>query len=112
MLALMTALHGQPETTLIGIEEPENYIHPAALSSFVEHMVDAQDRVQFMVTTHSPLLLDFLNDPAAVSIVSRKRLQGDNGREREGPPRRKEGVGCFRIWSRGILRDQGVRRLT
>ena len=76
MLALMTALHGQPETTLIGIEEPENYIHPAALSSFVEHMLDAQDRVQFMVTTHSPLLLDFLNDPAAVSIVSRDDVDG------------------------------------
>ncbi len=76
MLALMTALHGQPETTLIGIEEPENYVHPSALSSFVEHMVGARDRVQFMVTTHSPLLLDCLNDPAAVSIVSRDNYGG------------------------------------
>ena len=38
MLALMTALHGHPEAILIGIEEPENYIHPTALSSFVEHL--------------------------------------------------------------------------
>ncbi len=76
MLALMTALHGQPETALIGIEEPENYIHPAALSSFVEHILDARDRIQFMVTTHSPLLLDFLNDPAAVNVVKRDDLRG------------------------------------
>ena len=75
-LALMTALYGQPETALIGIEEPENYIHPAALSSFVEHMLDARDRVQFMVTTHSPLLLDFLDDPAAVNIVKRDDQRG------------------------------------
>ena len=71
MLALMTAVYGQPETTLIGIEEPENYIHPAALSSFVEHMIDARDRVQFMVTTHSPILLDFLDIPEAVNVVKR-----------------------------------------
>ena len=76
MLALMTALHGQPETTLIGIEEPENYIHPAALSSFVEHINDVRDRVQFLMTTHSPLLLDFLNDPATVSVVSRDDSDG------------------------------------
>ena len=71
MLALMTALYGQPETALIGIEEPENYIHPSALSSFVEHILDARDRIQFMVTTHSPMLLDFLNDPEAVNVVKR-----------------------------------------
>ena len=71
MLALMTAVYGQPETTLIGIEEPENYVHPAALSSFVEHMIDARDRVQFMVTTHSPILLDFLDIPEAVNVVKR-----------------------------------------
>ena len=71
MLALMTALHAQPETTLIGIEEPENYIHPAALSSFVDHLLDARSHVQLMVTTHSPLLLDIIDDPAAVCIVGR-----------------------------------------
>ena len=76
MLALMTALHGQPEATLIGIEEPENYVHPAALSAFVEHMLDDRDRVQFMVTTHSPLFLNFLDDPAAVSVVSRSNSEG------------------------------------
>ena len=71
MLALMTTLLAEPETNLIGIEEPENYVHPTALSAFTEHLLRARDRVQFMVTTHSPLLLDFLDDPAAVRIVQR-----------------------------------------
>ena len=76
MLALMTALLGQPEATLIGIEEPENYVHPTALSSFVEHLLSARGRVQFLVTTHSPLLLDFLNDPAAVRVVQHNEHEG------------------------------------
>ena len=69
MLALMTALHGRPSSSLIGIEEPENYVHPTALSSFVEHLLDARERVQFVITTHSPMLLDLLDDPVAVRVV-------------------------------------------
>lgn len=83
MLALMTALFAEPDTNLIGIEEPENYVHPMALASFVDHLQHARDRVQFMVTTHSPLLLDFLNEPAAVRVVQRNEggttiVKGDN----------------------------------
>ena len=71
MLALMTALLAEPETNLVGIEEPENYVHPAALSAFAEHLLSTRGRVQFMLTTHSPLLLDYLDDPGAVRVVQR-----------------------------------------
>ena len=71
MLALMTALLTEPRSNLIGIEEPENYVHPTALRDFARHLLQAKDRVQFVVTTHSPLLLDFLDDPAAVRVVQR-----------------------------------------
>ena len=76
VMALMTALYGEPEPNLMGIEEPENYVHPTALSSFVEHLQDARGRVQFMVTTHSPLLLDFLGDPASMFVVRRGDSEG------------------------------------
>jgi predicted ATPase len=69
MLALMTALFGEEGANLIGIEEPENHVHPAALASFAEYLLKARDRVQILVTTHSPLLLNFLNEPAAVCVV-------------------------------------------
>lgn len=69
MLALMTALFGESGSNLIGIEEPENHIHPTALTSFAEYLLKARDRVQILVTTHSPLLLDTLNDPGAVCVV-------------------------------------------
>lgn len=71
MLALMTALLTEPQSNLIGIEEPENYVHPTALQGFAQHLLKAKDRMQFVVTTHSPLLLDFLDDPAAVRVVQR-----------------------------------------
>ena len=82
MLALMTALYGHPGANLIGIEEPENYVHPTALSSFVEHLLDARERVQIMMTTHSPMLLDLIDDPAAVRVVSRR---GEAGTTVESP---------------------------
>ena len=85
MLALMTALYAETETNLIGIEEPENYVHPTALSSFLQHLQGAQDRIQFLVTTHSPLLLDYLNDPEAVRIVRRDSRRGTSIL-REGDP--------------------------
>ena len=71
MLALMTALFATPDANLIGIEEPENYVHPTAIASFLEYLRNAQDQVQFLVTTHSPLLLDYLDDPSAIRIVQR-----------------------------------------
>ena len=85
MLALMTALLGEPRANMIGIEEPENYVHPAALSSFVEHLMDARERVQFVVTTHSPMLLDFLDDPAAVRIVQRGNGEGTTVVKKSNP---------------------------
>lgn len=71
MLALMTALFGETDTSLVGIEEPENNIHPAALKAFAEYLRDATERVQIVVTTHSPLLLDCLPKPKEIAIVRR-----------------------------------------
>jgi predicted ATPase len=85
MLALMTALFGEGGTNLIGIEEPENHVHPTALASFAKYLLEARERVQLLVTTHSPRLLDFLNEPTAVCIVRHSDQKGthvireDNG---------------------------------
>lgn len=76
MLALMTALLAEPEANLIGIEEPENYVHPKALSTFVDYLLRVRERIQFLVTTHSPLLLDYLNEPEAVRVVKRDEKKG------------------------------------
>jgi len=69
MLALMTALFEGAGGNLIGIEEPENHVHPTALAAFAEYLLKAKKRVQILVTTHSPLLLDFLKEPECVCVV-------------------------------------------
>lgn len=71
MLALMTALYGQQGTALIGIEEPENYVHPTALHAFAEHIDAAKNQIQILMTTHSPMMLDLLDEPASIIIVKR-----------------------------------------
>jgi predicted ATPase len=71
MLALMTALYGEEGATLVGIEEPENHVHPRALDAFAEYLRDASKRIQLVITTHSPLLLDSLAKPDEVVIVRR-----------------------------------------
>lgn len=70
MLAITTALLGTTRT-LIGIEEPENYIHPGALSAFTEHILRAEHGAQIVITTHSPQLLDVLDLPEAILLVRR-----------------------------------------
>ena len=85
MLALMTALLAEPEMNLIGIEEPENYIHPAALSDFVQYLLNVRKRVQLLVTTHSPLLLDYVDEPEAVRVVQRRGERGTVVLPQENP---------------------------
>ena len=76
VLALMTALLTSSKAKLIGIEEPENYIHPTALSAFMDYIQNVREHTQFMITTHSPLVLDALNEPEAVRVVRRDSENG------------------------------------
>jgi predicted ATPase len=73
MLAFMTALFGETDTSLVGIEEPENHVHPSALKSLAEYFREASKRVQLIITTHSPILLDCLPNPEEIAIVRRTR---------------------------------------
>jgi len=71
MLALMTALLGEDDISMVGIEEPENYVHPNALEAFTHYIQIAKEKIQILITTHSPLLLNFLNEPEAICVVRR-----------------------------------------
>ena len=92
MLALMTALYAKPESTLIGIEEPENYIHPSALSSFVEHLQQTRSQKQFMLTTHSPMVLNIVNEPGAVNVVRRDGAKGTIVVKEDDPARVRQAL--------------------
>ena len=69
VLGLMAALLTGAGAKVIGIEEPENYLHPGALSALVEYLLDASEETQLLITTHSPSVLDVLGDPKFVRVV-------------------------------------------
>jgi predicted ATPase len=58
--------------TLIGIEEPETALHPAASSALREVLVRASTSTQVLVTSHSPDLLDDVDIDAnsVLAVVS------------------------------------------
>lgn len=58
--------------TLVGIEEPETALHPAASAALREALTLASQRTQVIVTSHSPDLLDDRGIPAdaILSVVS------------------------------------------
>ena len=92
MLAIVTALLGTPEATLIGIEEPENYIHPGALAAFAEHVLGSNSEAQLVLTTHSPHLLDILDMPEAVILVRRSVDQGTKATREPYPGRVRDAL--------------------
>lgn len=60
MLAYLTLLHDPEPPQLIGIEEPENQLHPKLLPELAEECRSAAGASQLMVTTHSPFFVNSL----------------------------------------------------
>ena len=58
MLAYLTLLHDPAPPRLIGVEEPENFLHPRLLPELAEECRAASERTQLLVTTHSPFFID------------------------------------------------------
>ena len=70
MLAYLTLLYDPDPPRLIGIEEPENYLHPRLLPELGEECRSASARTQLLITTHSPFFLDALR-PQEVRVLWR-----------------------------------------
>ena len=70
MLAYLALLHDPVPPPFIGIEEPENFLHPRLLYGLSEECREAAEATQILVTTHSPFFLDALR-PAEVRVLWR-----------------------------------------
>jgi len=60
MLSYLTILYDPDPPQLVGMEEPENHLHPRILPELAEECRNASSRTQLMVTTHSPFFVNGL----------------------------------------------------
>lgn len=65
LLAYLTVLLGPEPPRFIGVEEPENFLHPRLLPELADECRAAAERGQLLVTTHSPL---FIHDLRAEEV--------------------------------------------
>lgn len=70
MLAYLVLLHDASPPRFIGIEEPENFLHPRLLPELAEECRAATEHSQLLVTTHSPFFLNSLR-PKELRILYR-----------------------------------------
>ncbi|WP_156457952.1 AAA family ATPase [Sphingomonas sp. Leaf412] len=60
MLAYLVQLSDPSPPPFLGIEEPENFLHPRLLGELAEECEVATRHMQMVVTTHSPFFIDAL----------------------------------------------------
>ncbi|HLL81538.1 MAG TPA: AAA family ATPase, partial [Longimicrobium sp.] len=70
LLAYMLVLYDPSPPQLVGIEEPENFLHPRLLPGLAEECRQAAARTQLFVTTHSPFFVNRLS-PEEVRVLYR-----------------------------------------
>jgi predicted ATPase len=70
MLSYLAVLHDPNPPRFIGIEEPENFLHPRLLPELAEECRAASERSQLLVTTHSPFFINAAK-PEEVRVLYR-----------------------------------------
>lgn len=83
---------------LVGIEEPETALHPAAAGALMDALREAAVKTQILITTHSPDLADQIdpqNDRLLVVVASEgiSRIAGVDKASREALSKHLYGVG-------------------
>jgi len=81
-LGVLVALFHTSRVPLVGIEEPEMALHPAAAGVLLDSLREASHRTQVVVTSHSPELLDApgLDADSLLAVVA------ENGRTAVAAP--------------------------
>ena len=80
-LCLLAILLDPDPPPLIGLEEPELGIHPDLIPGISNLMVEASDRCQLVVTTHSNMLVETMTEYAE-SVVICEKHQGQTTMKR------------------------------
>ena len=88
MLAYLIVLYDPEPPQFIGIEEPENFLHPRLLPELAEECRQATEHAQLLATTHSPFFLSaarpdevrvlYRDERGHTQIVRASDIQGVN----------------------------------
>lgn len=106
MLAYLVLLYDPSPPPFIGIEEPENYLHPRLLPDLAEECRAAVAATQLFVTTHSPFFLNAIR-AEEVRILWRDEqgyTQASRAVDQVGVPEFvKQGALLGHLWMEGQL---------
>ena len=106
MLSYLTVLFDPEPPHFIGIEEPENFLHPRLLPELAEVCRQASAASQLLITSHSPFLLNAM-EPKEVRILYRDEhgfTQAKLASELEGIPEQiAEGGKLGDLWMEGFF---------
>ncbi|MCB9481338.1 MAG: AAA family ATPase [Desulfobacteraceae bacterium] len=104
MLAYLTVLYDPEPPRFIGIEEPENFLHPRLLPELAEECRASSENAQVLITTHSPFLLNSMR-AEEVRILFRDEngfTQAVNACDIQGIPELMEaGSALGHLWMEG-----------
>jgi predicted ATPase len=103
-LGQLAALFSPDPPALACFEEPENCIHPGLLELLVDVFKSASRRIQVLVTTHSPDLLNFLS-PEDLLIVEKEdgKTQCREAKDVAGVTEALKTLGLGELWYSGHL---------
>jgi predicted ATPase len=104
-LCLLAILCDPNPPPFIGIEEPEIGLHPDILPKIAELLIEASQRTQLVVTTHSDVLVDALSEHPSAVVVCEKHA-GQTSMKRLDPQELTPWLEKYRLgqlWSKGEL---------
>ena len=104
-LCLLAILCHPEPPPLVCIEEPELGLHPDILTTLADLLVEASERCQLVVTTHSDVLVDALSETPD-SVVVCEKYQGQTEMRRLDKDKLKDWLEEYtlgQLWSKGEL---------
>lgn len=104
-LFLLTLLKQPDPPSLICLEEPETGLHPDLIHSIAELLIEASQRTQLIVTTHSSYLISALSDIPESVIVCERENSGTILRrlDRESLEGWLERYQLGDLWEKGVI---------
>lgn len=104
-LFLLTLLNQKELPPLICLEEPESGLHPDVIHRVAELLIEASQRTQLIVTTHSSSLISALSNIPESVIVCERESSGTTLRrlDRESLEGWLERYELGELWEKGVI---------